>query len=166
MRTSLLRVTLTLMLAASALAPCGCARTRVEGALETRSEDEVRRAVDQRAAQLAAALGGALDRPATTAVACEGRRGELSDRAFFVQGAYQLAVPAARHLTALDEARTRLASHGLTVTRARTYADGKTGELVMSDPKDGSTITLASARPPESLAVFVHSRCYASPTAR
>jgi hypothetical protein len=91
---------------------------------------------------------------------CEGRAGELSDtdEVYYIQGNYQLMVPAERQGEALAAARQRWQGSGFTIKTERSFGPGGTGE-VTAVTDDGFTLTLTSGQPPAMLLV-VASPCY------
>jgi hypothetical protein len=133
----------------------------------TTTEAEATAQVQSYAEAVAALLGdAALENRATNAASCVGRRGERSTEIFFVQGVYQLPVPADRHLAILDRVREHWQLRGYAITDDRTLSESGTGTLSAINPVDGYSVALQSTTPPEAFALFVHSRCHRSPVPR
>lgn len=91
---------------------------------------------------------------------CEGRLGELSnpDEVYYVQGVYQLMVPAERQAEILSRAREQWQRDGLTIKKERSFGADGTGEIGVS-AADGYALTLTSGEPPAML-LLVSSPCY------
>jgi hypothetical protein len=91
---------------------------------------------------------------------CEGRAGELSDpdEVYYVQGNYQLMVPADQQAEALAKARQQWERDGHTVKSQRSFGPDGTGETTATT-SDDFTLTLSSGQPPAML-LLVASPCY------
>jgi hypothetical protein len=84
---------------------------------------------------------------------CEGRAGELSDpdEVYYVQGIYQLLVPADQHPAVLANVRRQWESDGYTIT----------GDLTARTP-DEFELSLTAGQPP-AMQLLVSSPCYRNP---
>lgn len=91
---------------------------------------------------------------------CDGRMGELSDpdEVYYVQGVYQLLVPADQQAEVLSRVRERWRRDGLTIKQERSFGTGGTGEIGAT-AADGYTLNLTSGQPPAML-LLVSSPCY------
>jgi hypothetical protein len=91
---------------------------------------------------------------------CEGRDGELSDAGdvYYIQGIYQLLVPAADQDEALARVRRQAPADGLEIKSERSFGSGAGGELTAANT-DGYAVSLTSGQPP-AMQLLVSSPCY------
>jgi hypothetical protein len=90
---------------------------------------------------------------------CEGRAGELSnpEEVYYVQGIYQLMVPADEQADALAKVRQAWETDGFTIKDARTVTGGR--GKVSAATTDGYSLSLTSGEPP-AMVLLVSSPCY------
>jgi hypothetical protein len=91
---------------------------------------------------------------AQTTLSCDGK----PDDWYYVSGAYQVFVPADRQGAALAAAKEYALGAGYTLEHEQSLPDG-TGDVTVSNPRDGHTITVASGEPP-AMVVLINSPCY------
>jgi hypothetical protein len=129
--------------------------------VETRAPEQATGQVKRYADTTRAAVGvDAFSQAGENVTPCEGRAGELSDpdEVYYVQGIYQVMVPAGQQADALARARQRWQADGLTIKAERTFGADGTGE-VSAATDDGYSLSLTSGQPP-AMALLVSSPCY------
>lgn len=134
--------------------------------MRTMPQEDAKQEVARQAEAIRAAVGADRFSQANANVtSCEGRRGELSDSSevYYVQGIYQLLIPAAEHLAVLAKARSALESSGYTIETERTFPTSGGGEITAASA-DGYNASLTSG---DELAMLlmVSSPCYRAPQA-
>ncbi len=147
--------------AATVIAVAGCSNTKDN--MQTVAEHQIIQQVHQQAIQIAQVAGGELKILDESAAPCEGRRGELSEEIYTVQGSYQLPIPEAEHDAALARLRDAWQQQGYTITTDQTVSSSGYARLEADNP-DRYHLFVASTIPPTMLAVGINSPCYRSPT--
>jgi uncharacterized lipoprotein len=140
----------------------GCS---VGGNVETKTEDDVRKVVQQYADEVKAITGGEWTMQSPTAMPCTGKLGESSDDVFTVQGAYQVPLAADKQLSTLAQIREQWKAKGWNITADEQIGDNR-GKLAGSTGDGGYELTLTTVKDPNWLGILVHSPCYKSPTPR
>ncbi|GIM90930.1 hypothetical protein Ato02nite_027230 [Paractinoplanes toevensis] len=144
----------------TALAVAGCDGGKDD--VETKTIDDAKAVVQARAESVAGQLGGVLTRPSLLDAPCTGRRGESGgDGVYFIQGGYQVALPAAEHVATAARVRDEWKAAGWTITDNRTI--GTTAILAATTP-DEFKVHLESTVQGSALALLVYSPCYGSPS--
>ncbi|MET3425679.1 hypothetical protein BJ973_004891 [Actinoplanes tereljensis] len=129
--------------------------------METKSIDDAKAVVQAKAEGIAGQIGGALTNPALNDAPCTGKRGESGgDEVYFIQGGYQIALPAAEHVATAAKLRDQWKAAGWTITDDRTV--GSAAILAATTP-DEFRVDLESTVPPSALALLVYSPCYGRP---
>lgn len=141
---------------------CGLVKDDNVHDVQTMSEAEVTRRVEQYAEQVAALIGGELVNPAVNSAPCEGGAGEMDEQIRYVQGAYQIPLAAEKHIETLARLRDEWRAKGWTITEDRTFPSGTQGGLAVTTNEDGYSISLTSTTPPNAFALLIHSTCYRS----
>jgi hypothetical protein len=156
---------LTTWAAATAIAIAALAGCTSSGDdVETRTEAEATRIVQQKADQVVTLIGRtSLTDPAISPGPCTGKAGENSGDVFAVQGVWVLPLPEQRHLDTLTRLRDAWKAEGYTITTDQTVGTG--GELT-AKANDGSSINVITTDPPNAMRLLIHSACYESPTPR
>jgi hypothetical protein len=133
------------------------------GGVDTKTEADVRTAVEQRASDVAALVGGALTDPSVNASPCTGRMGESSSDVFTVRGVWVVPLPADQHLDTLRRVRDGLKAKHWDITEDRQF-EANAGMLTARS--DDYEVNLTSNDKSSALAMMVTSPCFASPTPR
>jgi hypothetical protein len=159
-RTARRRAVTGLLTATLAIGLTACT-TKGNDDVQTKAPDQATSEVKQYAETTRTAIGaGAFTQANENVTPCEGRAGELSDPedVYYVQGNYQLLVPADQQADTLAKAREQWERDGHTITKERSFGPDGTGEVSASS-SDGHTLTLSSGQPPAML-LLVASPCY------
>ncbi|MEU4715262.1 hypothetical protein AB0F73_16605 [Micromonospora purpureochromogenes] len=130
--------------------------------MQTASEADITRRVNEYAGQVAAATGSTLANPATSSAPCEGRRGEMDESIRTVQGVYNIPVAPDKHLETLARLRDQWRAQGWTITEDRTFPNGNEGTITAKTTPDSYSLTVSGTKEPTALLLLVHSACYKS----
>lgn len=98
--------------------------------------------------------------PQLLAVPCNGPSG---DGMYYVSGQTTITAPADQHRHLVTQARDTLEMQGYAVTSYRDLTGPTGAEAILSDPSDGTVITLASSGDRVWLALLVRSACVLPP---
>lgn len=131
--------------------------------VQTMPQEQARRQVTQYAERVRTIVAADTFSQANANVTpCEGKGGELSDTesVYYIQGIYQLLIPAEDQEQALSRVQQQLQTDGLTIKTQRSFGPGKGGE-VGAVSTDGYTVRLTSGQPP-AMQLLVSSPCYRS----
>ncbi|GAA2582513.1 hypothetical protein GCM10010435_70280 [Winogradskya consettensis] len=90
---------------------------------------------------------------------CDGRAGEISDpdEVYYVQGIYQLLVPAEQQAAAIAKVRDAWKQAGHTIKTERTFDSG--GGEIIAVTTDEYDLSLGTGEPP-AMSLLVSSPCY------
>ncbi|MEU8387922.1 hypothetical protein [Micromonospora sp. NPDC048842] len=102
--------------------------------MQTASEADITRRVNEYAGQVAAATGSTLANPAASSAPCE----------------------------TLARLRDQWRSQGWTITEDRTFPNGSEGTITATTTPDDYSLTVSGTREPTALLLLVHSACYKS----
>lgn len=125
--------------------------------MQTASEADITRRVNEYAGQVAAATGSTLANPAASSAPCEGTRGEMDESIRTVQGVYNISVAPDKHLETLARLRDQWRSQGWTITEDRTFPNGSEGTITATTTPDDYSLTVSGTREPTALLLLVHS---------
>lgn len=134
------------------------------GDVQTKAPEQATAQVKDYAEAIRAAAGvDAFSERSENVTSCEGRLGELSDpdEVYYIQGIYQLLVPAEEQAATRTRVRQQWERDGLRITGERTFGTTGTGE-VKATADGGYTLALTSGEPPAML-LLVSSPCYRRP---
>ncbi len=95
---------------------------------------------------------------------CETSGGEVTGNPFYVQGNWQMPLPAAEHAAVLARLRDDWTAQGFEIKRFHMFSDVE-GVVIGQNPADGFELMVESASPPVAVAVIVMTPCYLSPAA-
>jgi hypothetical protein len=114
------------------------------------------------AAQIAAVVGA--DAPQTETrlgpAPCENSSGEPADDGrFYVQGNWQMPLPAADHPGTLARLRENWAAQGYEIKKFQMFNDIE-GVIIAENPVDEVELTVESGMPPTAVAVVILTPCY------
>ena len=147
-----------------ALGPAGCtgSDSTSEGKpdVQVMTEADATRQVRDLADQVRAATGAPKllnDRAASAP--CDSAGGGGSEQVRYVQGSYNLSLPATDHPAAFRDVRDRWQGAGWTVDDYRVRDDGD-GTMSVKAPGQGFSFTLVTAKAPDTLGLIVQSSCY------
>ncbi len=151
-----------------ALGPAGCtgSDTASEGKpdVQVMTEADVTRQVRDLAEQVRAAAGAPkLLNDRAGSAPCDSAGGGDSEQVRYVQGAYNLSLPATEHAAAFRDVRDRWQGAGWTIDDYRVPADGD-GTMSAKAPGQSFSFTLVTAKAPDTLGLIVRSGCYRDET--
>ena len=90
---------------------------------------------------------------------CEGRRGEISDEIYTIQGAYQMIVPGPEQQRVIDRVRDGWRALGYSITSERTYGSERGGQVFARNPADGAEFVISTGEVP-ALSLAIYAGCY------
>ena len=133
--------------------------------METKTEQEAKALVQQRAEQVTELIGAGQPKfigldPTT----CTGRFGEEDRRIFSVQGTYRLPLEASRQIEVLARVKEHWKAQGYTIPEDRTI-DAISG-ILSATAADGYDFSLITAGGSTALGYIINSPCFTSPVAR
>jgi hypothetical protein len=146
------------LLTVTATTACG---DKGDDDVETKAPEQATSQVKQYAETTRTAAGvDRFSQSSENVTPCEGRAGEVSnpDEVYYVQGIYQLMIPADQQADALAQVRQRWQGDGLTIKSERSFGPDGTGEIVAATDT-GYSLSLTSGQPPAML-LLVSSPCY------
>ncbi|WP_083449347.1 hypothetical protein [Actinoplanes rectilineatus] len=130
-------------------------------AVETKSESEATRLVQEHAEAIATLVGMPLRDPSIGPYPCTGRFGETGDDVVSYRGVYNIDPPTSgTHLQMLERLRADWVAKGYTLTDDRTV--GADRGVLTATSTDGFNLDMETASP-DGFAVFVHSPCFERP---
>jgi hypothetical protein len=156
----------SLIAATTVIALAGCSGGPDEDSkdnMQTAAENQVIQQVHERATGIAQVAGAELKIIGESAAPCEGRKGELSDEIYTVQGSYQLPIPESEHAATLARLRDGWRRQNFTISTDPTTSPGRSARLEAVDP-DQYHFFVASTIPPTMLGLRINSPCYKSPS--
>jgi hypothetical protein len=90
---------------------------------------------------------------------CEGRRGEVSDGIYTIQGAYQLIVPGPEQQRVIDRVRDGWRALGYAITSERTFDPDRGGQVFARNPADGAEFVISTGEVP-ALSLAIYAGCF------
>ncbi|MEU6202772.1 hypothetical protein ABZ814_04185 [Micromonospora musae] len=130
--------------------------------VQTASEADITRQVNDYANQVATTVGSSLTNPTTSSAPCEGQRGEMDESIRTVQGTYNIAVTPGKQLDILAQLRDQWRNQGWAITEDRTFPNGTEGTITAKTSPDSYSLTVTGTKEPTALAILIHSDCYKS----
>ena len=92
--------------------------------------------------------------------ACENIRGELADDGrFYIQGNWQMPLPAAEQASTLARLRDGWAAQGYGIKKFQMFSDDE-GLIIAENPVDEVELMVESGVPPIALAIVIITPCY------
>ncbi|GIH07317.1 hypothetical protein Rhe02_53840 [Rhizocola hellebori] len=126
------------------------------------TEDEAGEYARAYAEAVAAVIGGdaAESETRVSPAPCENSRGEpAGDGRFYVQGNWQMPLPAAEHPGTLERLREMWEAEGYQIKRFQMFNEVE-GVIIAENPSDQVEVIVESTMPPTALAVVVMTPCY------
>ncbi|RKN24185.1 hypothetical protein D7147_04155 [Micromonospora musae] len=130
--------------------------------VQTASEADITRQVNDYANQVATTIGSPLSNSTTSSAPCEGSGGEMDESIRTVQGVYNIAVTPGKHLDILAQLRDQWRNQGWAITEDRTFPNGIEGTITAKTTPDSYSLTVTGTKEPTALAILIHSDCYKS----
>ncbi|MEU8328095.1 hypothetical protein [Micromonospora sp. NPDC048839] len=135
--------------------------------MQTRPKADVEQATRRHIAAIIQAVGEGKPDPNPPQILhapCDGPNGETaSDGRYYVSGLSHITLPGEQHRAVVTQARDKLQAQGYQVDEYRDLPTPTGAELRLSDPQDGSSVTLASSGDRIWLALIVRSACILPP---
>ncbi|MFI7603490.1 hypothetical protein [Actinoplanes sp. NPDC049681] len=129
--------------------------------LRIATDAEVRAEVQELANQIANVSGkGRLARPDVNSSECDNDEGDTSGAVKYIQGVYNIDIPAAKQRDAFNSVREHWQKMGWKITRNDFRQDLNEGVLSAKNQGDSGNFTLSSTTSADSLAVIIHSGCF------
>ena len=147
-----------------ALGPAGCTAsgTTSKGKpdVQVMTEADVTRQVRNLAEQVRAATGAPkLLNDRASSAPCDSATGDDTELVRYVQGSYNMSLPAREHAAAFRKVRDQWQGAGWTIDDYR-VADNGDGTMSAKAPGQGFSFTMVTAKAPDTLGLIVHSGCY------
>lgn len=128
--------------------------------VQVMTESDVTRQVRDLAEQVRTTVGAPkLLNDRASSAPCDNDQGDNSEQVRYVQGSYNMALPAKDHAAAFGKVRDQWQSAGWTIDDYRVPDNGD-GTMSAKAPGHGYSFTLVTAKAPDTLGLIIASSCY------